>query len=85
MLTQRKTSVIKTRGNPNWGKANLGPSLMIVVPSAFETRAKELNLEPHQFEHSPLLRRWAQQNMNSKYVPEALLKTWNLVVSVRLE
>jgi hypothetical protein len=76
---------MRPRGNPNWGKLSSGPNLVVITPSAFEQRANELNLEPHQYAHSHLLRKWAQQNMNIKYVPEDLLKTWKLIVNVRAE
>jgi len=69
--------MVKRRGNPNWGKAN-APLMTVVTPSAFEEQVTKLDLTPDQFVNSIRLREWARANMGLKYVPEHLLKAWDL-------
>jgi hypothetical protein len=52
----------------------------VVTPSAFEQQVRKLDLTPDQYEQSTRLREWARHNMNSKYVPEDLLKAWGLTL-----
>jgi hypothetical protein len=63
------------KGNPKWGK--LEPSgAAIPAVSSFAEVVTELKLQPDQYVHSQRLREWAFRNMNSKFIPESLLKTW---------
>jgi hypothetical protein len=67
----------KRRGNPNWGKPE------ITVPpivTEFERITREFNLQPNQYIRSTQLREWASHNMNSKYIPESLLKAWGFEI-----
>ncbi len=38
-----------------------------------------MNLKPQQYVHSKALRDWAVRNLNSKYIPESLLKAWGII------
>jgi hypothetical protein len=68
---------VKRRGNPNWGKTT-EVAAIVVEPSAFEQQVKKLGLIPDQYLESTRLKEWARHNMNSKYIPEDLLKGWGL-------
>ena len=69
------------RGNPNWGKpVAAGP----VMPSEFEIEAKRLRLTPESYVSSVQLRIWCQRNRNRCYIPEWLLKEWNIDVDTDL-
>jgi len=56
------------------------PVAVVVTPSAFEQQVQKLDLTPDQYQQSVRLREWARNNMNSKYVPEDLLKAWGLTI-----
>jgi hypothetical protein len=67
------------RGNPNWGRAMpFAPAL----PTEFELKVKRLRLAPHMYASSRELKRWCESNRNRCYVPEWLLKEWNLQVEL---
>ncbi len=66
------------RGNPNWGRPMLPAS---VLCTEFEMRAQELHLTPDQYVASAHLRDWCQKYKNQYYVPEWLLKAWNMSVN----
>ena len=65
---------MKRRGNPNWGKPESAP--VVPVVTEFEKTVNEYKLAPDQYLQSSQLREWAQRNMKSKFIPEALLKAW---------
>ena len=67
------------KGNPNWGKPEV---LGLVIPTLteFERTVTRFKLSPHEYVTSSPLREWAEQNRNSRYVPEYLLKAWGLEV-----
>lgn len=44
--------------------------------TSFEKVVKALQLSPHEYEQSSLLREWVRQNKDEKYVPSELLKAW---------
>jgi hypothetical protein len=74
---------MQRRGNPNWGKpAQLVPSS--AVPTEFELRTRSLSLREDQYANSDLLRAWCKQNKNRCYVPEWLLKKWDMLVETNL-
>ena len=67
----------RKRGNPDWGRPHhLSPALA----TEFEVRARALNLKPAEYVFSAALRRWCEENKNRCYVPEWLLKEWQMTV-----
>jgi hypothetical protein len=50
-------------------------------PTEFEREAARLGLPPEQWASSRTLKRWAQRYRFTRYVPEALLKSWQLDVT----
>jgi hypothetical protein len=67
----------RKRGNPNWGlPIPTGPAL----PTEFEVRVKQLQLTVEMYTSSLELRAWCEQNRNRCYVPEWLLKEWDITV-----
>jgi hypothetical protein len=69
----------RKRGNPNWGRP------MPPVPALateFELRVRRLQLTPETYASSVELRAWCQQNRNRIYVPEWLLKEWDITVDL---
>jgi len=72
--------VRRKRGNPNWGS---GRSLQVApaAPAEFELQARELGLTPERYASSVELRRWCERNKNHHYIPEWLLKAWNITVN----
>ena len=67
------------RGNPNWGKPQMGPANPTL--SEFEQIANKFRLRPNEYVESGHLRQWAEHNCNSRYVPEHLLKAWKIRVN----
>ena len=67
----------RKRGNPNWGRPiPSAPSL----PTEFEVRIGQLQLTAETYASSIELRAWCERNRNRCYVPEWLLKEWNIAV-----
>ena len=54
------------------------------MPSEFEMQAKRLGLTPDKYAGSDQLREWCKQNRNRCYVPEWLLKEWEIAVDPNL-
>jgi len=77
---QRANPTTHKRGNPNWGKAQVRPDP--VLPTEFEVLAKSLGLREKNYANSEELRSWCQHNKNRCYIPEWLLKKWDLAVDV---
>ena len=69
--------MVRKRGNPNWGRSGRFPPAMA---PAFEMQVKQLRLRPDQYVASAQLRSWCERNRNRFYVPEWLLKAWNIFV-----
>lgn len=68
------------RPNSNWGKRVLQP--MAVTTSEFELKIKALNLTTIEEQIlSRDLKKWADKNKNSCFVPEKLLKCWGFTVN----
>jgi hypothetical protein len=65
------------QGNPNWGKPTV---LAPPQPTGFEQQVEQLGLRPHEYQDSPQLREWCVRNANTHYVPENLLKVWEVNV-----
>jgi hypothetical protein len=68
---------IRKRGNPNWGRP-MPPALA----TEFELRVRRLQLTPEMYTSSVELRLWCQQNRNRIYIPEWLLKEWDITVDL---
>ena len=49
--------------------------------SEFEQQVEELGLRPGEYEASPQLQRWCSRNADLHYVPEYLLKLWEIKVN----
>jgi len=68
----------RKRGNPNWGKPpEVKPAS---APTEFELRARSLRLQESNYANSDDLRAWCKANKNRCYVPEWLLKRWDMPV-----
>jgi hypothetical protein len=67
----------RKRGNPNWGRPRPFPP---ATATAFEMQVRQLHLAPEAYVSSDRLRRWCERNRNRCYVPEGLLKAWNISV-----
>lgn len=70
----------RKRGNPNWASGLLVPSP--AVPTEFEMLVQELELTPEMYAASPELRHWCERNRNRVYIPEWLLKKWDISVDL---
>jgi hypothetical protein len=66
------------RGNPNWGRPMQSAS---VLCTEFEMQARHLHLTPEQYVASAPLSKWCEENKNLYYIPEWLLKAWNISVN----
>jgi hypothetical protein len=51
------------------------------MATAFEMRAFELKLTAPAYVESRELRRWCKENRNKYYIPEWLLKEWDISVN----
>ncbi len=71
------------RANSEWG-SGLPIKLPPPMPSEFEMQAKRLGLTPDKYAGSDQLREWCKQNRNRCYVPEWLLKEWEIAVDPNL-
>jgi hypothetical protein len=68
---------VRKRGNPNWGKPmEAAPN----VPTAFEEQIRKLGLNEQNCATSEELRHWCKCNKDRCYIPEWLLKRWQLSV-----
>jgi len=70
----------RKRGNPNWGR----PFRFAPISTEFEMLVRQLHLTPDHYVVSTQLRSWCAQNRNRCYVPEWLLKAWNISVDADL-
>jgi hypothetical protein len=66
------------RGNPNWGRPMLPAS---VLCTEFEMQVRRLHLAPEEYVASARLCKWCEDNKNQYYIPEWLLKAWNMSVN----
>ena len=70
-------ALARKRGNPNWGRPiPSGPA----VATEFELRVNQLQLTAEMYTSSAELRAWCERNRNRCYVPEWLLKEWDITV-----
>jgi hypothetical protein len=70
-------ALTRKRGNPNWGRPI--PSAP-ALPTEFELQVGQLQLRAGMYTSSGELRAWCEQNRNRCYVPEWLLKEWDITV-----
>jgi hypothetical protein len=68
---------MRRRGNPNWGRP-MPPAPALATE--FELRVRQLHLTPEMYLSSRELRIWCEKNRNRCYVPEWLLKEWEIPV-----
>jgi hypothetical protein len=67
----------RKRGNPNWGRPiPSGPA----IATEFDLRVSQLELTPEMYTTSVELRAWCERNRNRCYIPEWLLKEWDITV-----
>ena len=66
------------RSNLKWGRSGRFPPAMA---TAFEMQVGNLHLTPDQYVASSRLRTWCEENKNQHYIPEWLLKAWNMSVN----
>ena len=72
-------ALTRKRGNPNWGRPiPFGP----VLATEFELRVIDLQLAAETYASSAELRAWCERNRNRCYVPEWLLKEWDITVDL---
>jgi hypothetical protein len=67
----------RPRGNPNWGRP-MPPARALAT--AFELQARHLHLMPEDYVLSAELKSWCERNRNRCYIPEWLLKAWDIDV-----
>jgi hypothetical protein len=67
------------RGNPNWGSGQQ-PRIAPAAATEFEWKLQELGLTNETCVSSVQLRSWCAQNKNRYYIPEWLLKAWQMHV-----
>jgi hypothetical protein len=70
-------ALTRKRGNPDWGHP---PRPVPALPTEFEVRVSQLQLSPERYTSSAELRAWCERNRNRCYVPEWLLKEWDITV-----
>jgi len=70
-------SLARKRGNPDWGRPiPYAPA----VATEFELEVSQLQLTAEMYTSSAALRAWCERNRNRCYVPEWLLKAWDIAV-----
>jgi hypothetical protein len=69
----------RKRGNPNWGRP-MPPAPALATE--FELRVRRLQLTPGTYASSVELRTWCKQNRNRIYIPEWVLKEWDITVDL---
>jgi len=73
--------MIRKRGNPNWGRPMPPTSFLC---TEFEMQVRQLRLTVETYAFSAELRTWCERNRNRCYIPEWLLKAWNISVEADL-
>ena len=72
-----------SRSHSQTRKPQLGTSALRPVPALateFELHVSQLHLTPEMYASSAKLRTWCERNRNRCYVPEWLLKEWDITV-----
>jgi hypothetical protein len=70
--------MIRKRGNPNWERLFPRPTTLC---TEFEMQVRHLHLAPEQYVVSAELRKWCEAHKNQYYIPEWLLKAWDIPVN----
>jgi hypothetical protein len=70
---------LRNKVNSNWGKAG---GDIPKTPTSFEEMVRLLKLSETEYKSSIQLKKWAQKNKDSKYVPQDLLEAWDIEVNV---
>jgi hypothetical protein len=71
--------VARRRRNPNWASGR--PAQMLPrLPTAFEEQVQKLGLNEQTCATSEELRQWCERNKDRCYIPEWLLKRWQITV-----
>jgi hypothetical protein len=52
-----------------------------VLCTEFDLQVRQLQLAPENYVASTRLRKWCEENKNQYYIPEWLLKAWNISVN----
>ena len=52
-----------------------------ILCTEFEMQVRQLHLKPETYTSSAELRTWCERNRNIFYIPEWLLKAWNMSVN----
>ncbi len=79
MIPVAHPALARKCGNPNWGR----PAAPIpAVVTEFEQQVRQLQLTTEMYTSSAALRSWCSRNRNRVYVPEWLLKEWDIHVEV---
>jgi hypothetical protein len=68
----------RKRGNPNWGSGQQ-PRIAPAAATEFEWKLQELGLTNETCVSSVQLT-WCAQNKNQRFIPEWLLKAWQMQV-----
>lgn len=68
------------RKQGNWA-SGWSAAVPPALPSAFETRVRELSLTTPTYVECRKLRQWCEENRNKCYIPEWLLKAWGITVN----
>ena len=68
----------RRRGNPNWASGRL-PQIPR-LPTAFEEQVQKLGLTEQRCATSKELKQWCERNKDHCYIPEWLLKAWQMQV-----
>jgi len=75
-----QTLMFRKRGNPNWGRP-MPSARGLATATAFEMQVRQLQLTPENYVFSDQLREWCERNRNRFYIPEWLLKAWDIPVN----
>ena len=68
------------RGNSKWGSGGQPLQPTHAIATEFEAQVRQLGLTKETCAASKELRTWCERNRNRYYIPEWLLKAWELPV-----
>lgn len=70
----------RRRGNPKWGSGGQPLQPTRAAATEFEVQVRQLRLTQQTCAGSRELRTWCERNRNRYYIPEWLLKAWEMPV-----